>query len=38
VKVKLFLWLTCFIANGMAHPPVADGGDGFRIWRKVANV
>jgi hypothetical protein len=29
-------WGPCH--NGMARPQVADGGDGFQIWRVAANI
>jgi hypothetical protein len=30
------IWVTCH--HSMARPQVADGGDGFHIWRIVANI
>jgi hypothetical protein len=29
-------WVPCH--HGMAHPRVADRGDGLQIWRVVANI
>jgi hypothetical protein len=29
-------WASCY--HGMAHPQVADGGEGLQIWRVAANV
>jgi hypothetical protein len=27
-----------FLSHGMAHPQVADRGDGLQIWRVAANI
>jgi hypothetical protein len=29
-------WVPCH--HGMAHPQVADGGDGLQIWRVAVNI
>jgi hypothetical protein len=29
-------WVACH--HGMAHPQVADGGDGLQIWKVAANI
>jgi hypothetical protein len=29
-------WVPCH--HGVARPQVADGGDGFQIWRIAANI
>jgi hypothetical protein len=39
----LYLWISTRVAEGpchhnMAHPGVADGGDGLQMWRVAANI
>jgi hypothetical protein len=35
-EITVFKWVPCH--HGMAHPQVADGGEGLQIWRVAANI
>jgi hypothetical protein len=36
MRIFYVKWVPCH--HGMARPQVADGGDGFQIWRVAANI